>query len=70
MINMLNNFNTFQETDEYFRRRFNRCLTKHDRLEFLNLWYVLIIVNDVLLVAGSVIKELMESQVIITIFSW
>lgn len=38
-------------------------MSKHDRLEFLNMWYVLIIVNDVLLVGGSVIKELMENQV-------
>jgi len=38
-------------------------MSKHDRLEFLNLWYVLIIINDVLLVGGSIIKELMENQV-------
>lgn len=50
------------ETTEYFKRNFNRRLSKHDRLEFLNLWYVLIIVNDVLLIGGSIIKELMENQ--------
>ena len=33
-------------------------------MEFLNLWYVLIIANDILLIAGSIIKELMEQQVI------
>lgn len=53
-----------KETNEFFQRRFNRRMSKHDRLEFLNMWYVLIIINDVLLVGGSIIKELMENQVI------
>ena len=43
-------------------RIFRRHLSKHDQLEFLNLWYVLIIINDILLVTGSVIKELMENK--------
>ena len=43
-------------------RHFRRHLSKHDQLEFLNLWYVLIIITDILLVTGSVIKELMENK--------
>jgi len=50
------------ETNDFFKRHFNRQLSKHDRLEFLNLWYVLIIADDTLLVIGSIIKELMERQ--------
>ncbi|XP_046652734.1 mucolipin-3-like [Daphnia pulicaria] len=50
------------ETSDFFQRHFNRRMSKHDRLEFLNLWYVLIIIDDVLLVGGSIIKELMENQ--------
>lgn len=54
-----------QETNAYFQRHFNRQLSSQDRMEFLNLWYVLIIANDILLVAGSIIKELMERQVVL-----
>lgn len=54
----------FQETNDFFQRHFKRRMSKHDRLEFLNLWYVLIIINDILLIGGSIIKELMENQVI------
>jgi len=50
------------ETNDFFQRHFDRPLSNHDKMEFLNLWYVLIIANDILLIAGSIIKELMEQQ--------
>nr|NVI71488.1 transient receptor potential cation channel, mucolipin ortholog [Cucujiformia] len=49
-------------TDKYFKRHFQRPLSAHDRNKFLNLWYIMIIVNDVLIVIGSGIKEQIERK--------
>lgn len=48
------------ETMKFFRLAYGRELSSDGRWEFLNLWYVLIIVNDVLLIVGSSIKERIE----------
>nr|NVI71427.1 transient receptor potential cation channel, mucolipin ortholog [Cucujiformia] len=50
------------QTDEYFRNTFNKNLCTTDRRKFLNLWYVMIIVNDVLIIIGSSIQEQIESE--------
>lgn len=49
-------------TDNFFRTNYGRPLTPHDRLEFLNMWYIMIVVNDVLIIIGSSIKEQIESR--------
>uniref|UniRef100_A0A8D9DUZ5 Mucolipin-3 n=1 Tax=Cacopsylla melanoneura TaxID=428564 RepID=A0A8D9DUZ5_9HEMI len=50
------------ETIYFFREKFNKELTMEGRLEFLNLWYVMIIANDALLILGSSIKEQIERK--------
>lgn len=35
------------------------------RWEFWNLWYIMIIINDILIICGSGIKERIEKKVII-----
>lgn len=52
-----------QEAVEFFRNHFGKELSVNDRLEFLSFWYVLIIVNDVLIVIGSIIKIQIEHKV-------
>lgn len=49
-------------TDQFFRTNYGRPLSANDRLEFLNMWYIMIIVNDVLIVIGSSIKEQIERK--------
>ncbi|KAI5703386.1 hypothetical protein M8J75_011198 [Diaphorina citri] len=50
------------ETINFFQEKFNKKLSMEGRLEFLNLWYVMIIANDVLLILGSSIKEQIERK--------
>jgi len=38
-------------------------LTLSDQMEFVNMWYVLIIINDVLTVTGSILKIRIENKV-------
>lgn len=52
--------NLKRETARFFQMAYGKDLTIEGRLEFLNLWYVLIIVNDVLIILGSSIKEQIE----------
>ena len=40
----------------FFRTQLGVELTKDDRMEFLNLWYVMIVINDILTICGTVIK--------------
>ncbi|XP_063827995.1 mucolipin-3-like [Ostrinia nubilalis] len=47
-------------TVQFFRRTYNKELSLDGRLEFLNIWYIMIIVNDLLIILGSAIKEQIE----------
>ncbi|CAG0921903.1 unnamed protein product [Notodromas monacha] len=56
--------NSLVRTARHFRRYLNTTLSLNDQLEFLNLWYLMILVNDVLIISGSIIKEMVESKAI------
>lgn len=51
-----------QETGLFVKRAFNWRLTGGERLQFLNLWYVMICINDCLIVIGSIMKQFIESS--------
>ena len=48
------------ETQAFFRARFKIDLEQSEKFQFLNLWYIVICVNDVLIITGSVLKEMIE----------
>ena len=41
-------------------RNYGSYLTTSEKLEFLNLWYVTICVNDILIIVGSAFKLALE----------
>lgn len=49
-------------TMNFFQKTLKKDLSTEGRLEFLNMWYIMIIVNDVLIILGSAIKEQIERQ--------
>nr|NVI71482.1 transient receptor potential cation channel, mucolipin ortholog [Cucujiformia] len=49
-------------TESYFKTNFNKQLSSGDKKKFFNLWYVMIIVNDVLIIIGSAIQEQIEKE--------
>ncbi|XP_068230056.1 mucolipin-3-like isoform X3 [Palaemon carinicauda] len=51
-----------QATAEFFVRYVGRPLTIDERWEFVNMWYVLICVNDLLIIVGSFLKVGLESK--------
>ena len=53
------------EASIFLSRHYGWSLTVHERLEFLNLWYVMICTNDCLIIMGSIIKQLIESRSIV-----
>jgi len=53
----------FQVTMNFFQKTLKKDLSPEGRLEFLNMWYIMIIVNDILIILGSAIKEQIERQV-------
>ena len=50
------------ESESFLSRHYNWTFTVSERMEFLNLWYVMICTNDCLIIMGSVIKQLIESR--------
>ncbi|XP_041359222.1 mucolipin-3-like isoform X2 [Gigantopelta aegis] len=51
-----------KETVIFFNNRFGKQLSMSDKSEFINLWYLLIIINDILTVTGSAFKIQLEDQ--------
>ncbi|EYB83085.1 hypothetical protein Y032_0343g3062 [Ancylostoma ceylanicum] len=45
---------------DYFENQFKVKISVSDQLEFLNLWYVMIVINDVLIIVGTVSKISIE----------
>lgn len=52
-----------QATEMFFRRHFGKELSFEERMEFVNLWYLLICINDILIILGSILKIGLESKV-------
>ncbi|XP_063740085.1 mucolipin-1-like isoform X2 [Eleginops maclovinus] len=51
-----------QEFVHFFRETLDRKVCCADRLEFINGWYILLIVSDILTITGSIIKIGIESK--------
>lgn len=49
-------------TNKFFITRFEQPLSHADRMKFLNLWYIMIIINDLLIIIGSAVKEQIEKE--------
>ncbi|XP_008544936.1 mucolipin-3 isoform X1 [Microplitis demolitor] len=50
------------ETIRFFKKTYGTNLSLEGRLEFLNMWYIMIIINDLLIIMGSAIKEQIERK--------
>ncbi|XP_062244439.1 mucolipin-1-like [Platichthys flesus] len=51
-----------QEFVEFFKESLDRKVCWADRLEFINGWYILLIISDILTITGSVIKVGIEAK--------
>ncbi|XP_019754608.1 mucolipin-3 isoform X1 [Dendroctonus ponderosae] len=49
-------------TMKFFDEKFGRPLSSEDKNKFLNYWYITIIINDILIIIGSSIKEQIERR--------
>lgn len=50
------------EAEIFFRRKFGWELTYGEKFEFLNIWYIVICINDISIIAGCVLKQMIESR--------
>uniref|UniRef100_A0A4W6FLX8 Mucolipin TRP cation channel 1a n=1 Tax=Lates calcarifer TaxID=8187 RepID=A0A4W6FLX8_LATCA len=51
-----------QEFVQFFKETLDRKVCWADRLEFINGWYILLIISDILTITGSIIKVGIESK--------
>ncbi|XP_014776211.1 mucolipin-3 isoform X1 [Octopus bimaculoides] len=51
-----------KETAKFFKNHFRKVLEWYDRLEFLNMWFILIVINDCLTIVGSCFKIKIETR--------
>nr|NVI71491.1 transient receptor potential cation channel, mucolipin ortholog [Cucujiformia] len=49
-------------TTSFFISHFGQHLSQEDKLKFINLWYIMIIINDILIIIGSAVKEQIEKK--------
>ena len=49
-----------REVASFFEKNYNIKLTCNETTQFLNLWYVVICINDILIIIGTILKELIE----------
>lgn len=52
-----------QEYVQFFKHKLGRSVSWGDRMEFINGWYILLIVSDMFTIIGSFIKIGIESKV-------
>ena len=52
-----------QEFNIFFHAYYNKIVSWSDRMEFVNGWYILIIVSDTLTIAGSALKIGIQTKV-------
>ena len=52
-----------QKTVSFFDHHFGKRLDLQDQIEFIDFWYVLIIINDTLTICGSIVKIEIENKV-------
>ncbi|CAM2109677.1 unnamed protein product [Caretta caretta] len=50
------------ELGHFFQRHYNQDVSLSDRMEFVNGWYILLVVSDVLTVSGTIMKIRIESK--------
>lgn len=53
-----------QEFVQYFKETLDRKVCCADRLEFINGWFILLIISDIFTITGSIIKIGIESKVL------
>ena len=53
-----------QEACQFFKEHLNKDLEMSDKMEFVDLWYVMIFINDILTIVGSILKIMIENKVI------
>ncbi|XP_070562747.1 mucolipin-3-like isoform X2 [Ptychodera flava] len=50
-------------TVKFFRNCYNTELSSHDKWKFVNFWYVTIVVSDILVIIGSILKIQLENKI-------
>ncbi|ETE59860.1 Mucolipin-1 [Ophiophagus hannah] len=50
------------EFSRFFQQRYSQNICLSDRMEFLNGWYILLVVSDILTVSGTIMKIGIESK--------
>lgn len=60
---LMNGRHLKKKTVIFFQLVYNKELSRSDRMEFLNLWYVIICISDCLTIAGTICKILLDFKV-------
>ncbi|KAL2097279.1 hypothetical protein ACEWY4_006486 [Coilia grayii] len=62
MRSVLNGLHLQSEYAMFFQKYYRKIVPMSDRLEFVNGWYILIIISDTLTIAGSVMKICIQTK--------
>lgn len=62
----LSPLSSFKEFVNFFLLHYKKVVSVSDQMEFVNGWYIMIIISDILTITGSILK--MEIQAKVTFF--
>lgn len=53
-----------RETNKYFKLTQNKALSGHEKMEFVDMWYCVMIFNDALIISASILKAAIEQRTV------
>lgn len=55
----------FQRFSKFILEKYNHTICEDDKREFLNGWYILVIISDILAIVGSILKMEIQAKVLV-----
>lgn len=53
-----------KQTELLFKKQHQKPLSAHEKMEFIDMWYCMMVVNDILIIAGSILKACIEQRTV------
>lgn len=53
-----------KETDKFFKHTQNKALSAQEKVEFVDMWYCMMIINDICIITGCILKAAIEQRTV------
>lgn len=53
-----------KDTDKFFKQTQNKALSAQEKMEFVDMWYCMMIINDIFIIIGCILKAKIEQRTV------